>query len=247
MYHITQYKSSPYHPESQGVLERFLQTLKNMINHTALTLKKIGMKASICCCSLLENLFRNLLIFTHLSWYLATVRRLLKEKLLSNGDSSLNLLQYVSHFKDQLSKACESARTNLKSAKKEMKCWYDENAKERKFMPGDRVLALLHIPGKQLLARYYGPYTVDKKVSDVNYIVKTPGRRKQKQLCHVNMLKQYINRDSSSVTPTSVVSSVLQEQSEMNTEDMNLIESDPASSKLQNSDILKDLDQKFHT
>ena len=59
------------------------------------------------------------------------------------------------------------------------------------------------------------------------------------------MIKQYIDRDSSSVTPISVVSSVPQEQSEMNSEDMNLIKSDPASSKLQNSDILKDLDQKL--
>ena len=40
--------------------------------------------------------------------------KLLKEKFLSNDDSSLNLLQYVSDFKDQLSKICESARTNLK-------------------------------------------------------------------------------------------------------------------------------------
>ena len=42
--------------------------------------------------------------------------KLLKEKFLSNDNSSLNLLQYVSDFKDQLSKACKSARTNLKSA-----------------------------------------------------------------------------------------------------------------------------------
>ena len=124
-----------------------------------------------------------------------------------------------------------------------MKRWYDENAKERKFMPGDSVLALLPIPGKPLQARYYGPYTADKKISDVNYIVNTPGRRKQS--CHVNMLKQYIDRDSASVTPISVVSSVPQEQTEMNSEDMNLIKSDPASSKLQNFDILKDLDQKL--
>ena len=59
----------------------------------------------------------------------------------------------------------------------------------RNFEPGDKVLALLSIPGKPLQARYYGPYTVDKKLSDVNYIVNTPGRRKQKQLCHINMLK----------------------------------------------------------
>ena len=149
--------------------------------------------------------------------------KLLKEKFLSKDDSSLNLLQYVLDFKDRLSKACEAARTNLKSAQKKMKRWYDENAKERKFMPGDRVLALLPFPGKPLQARYCGPYTVDKQISDVNYIVNTPGRRKQKQLCHVNMLgtpwtflllffKQYIDRDSSSVTPISVVSSVPQEQ-----------------------------------
>ena len=128
-----------------------------------------------------------------------------------------------------------SARANLKSAQRKMKLWYDENAKERKFMPGDRVPALLPIPGKPLQARYYGPYTVDKQISDVNCIVKTPGRRKQKQLCHVNMLKQYINRDSSSITPISVVNSVPQEQSEMNSEDMNLIKSDAIH---QNSRIL---------
>ena len=45
------------------------------------------------------------------------------------------------------------------------------------------------VPGRPLQARYYGPYTVEKKLSDVNYIVNTPGRRKQKQLCHINMLK----------------------------------------------------------
>ena len=72
-------------------------------------------------------------------------------------------------------------------------------------------------------ARYYGPSTVDKKISDVNFIVHTPGRRKQNQLCHVNMLKQYIDRNSSSVTPISVVSSVTLEQSEMSSENINLV------------------------
>ena len=56
--------------------------------------------------------------------------KLLKEKFLSNDDSSLNLLQYVSDFKDRLSKACEAARTNLKVSRK-VKRWYDENANER--------------------------------------------------------------------------------------------------------------------
>ena len=45
------------------------------------------------------------------------------------------------------------------------------------------------------------------------------------------MLKQYIDRDSSSVTPISVASSVPQEQSKMDSEDIYLIKSGPASSK----------------
>ena len=181
---ITQYKSSPYHPESQGALERFHQTLKNMIRSYCFDTEKDWDEGiHLLLFAVRESVQESLgfspfeLVFGH------TVRgplKLLKEKFLSNDDSSLNLLQYVSDFKDRLSRACEAARTNLKSAQRKMKRWYDENAKERKFMPGDRVLALLPIPGKPLQARYYGPYTVDKQISDVNYIVNTPGRRKQK-------------------------------------------------------------------
>ena len=126
-----------------------------------------------------------------------------------------------------------------------MKSHYDENALDRNFEPGDKVLALLPIPVKPLQARYYGPYTVDKKLSDVNYIVNTPGRRKQKQLCHINKLKKYYDRDSSVISSVNLVNSVPQEQNQMDSEDMNFVKSDLSSSKLQNSDILKDLDQKL--
>ena len=126
-----------------------------------------------------------------------------------------------------------------------MKLRYDENAQDRNFEPGDKILALLPIPGKPLQARYYGPYTVDKKLSDVNYTVNTPGRRKQKQLCHINMLKKYIDRDSSVISSVNLVNNVPLEQNQMDSEDMNFVKSDPASSKLKNSDILKDLDQKL--
>ena len=127
-----------------------------------------------------------------------------------------------------------------------MKLRYDENAQDRNFEPGDKVLALLPIPGKPLQARYYGPYTVDKKLSDVNYIVNTPGRRKQKQLWHISMLKKYIDRDSSVISSVNlVINNVPLEQNQMDSEDMNFVKSDPPSSKLKNSDILKDLDQKL--
>ena len=124
-----------------------------------------------------------------------------------------------------------------------MKSRYNENALDGKFEPGDKVLALLPIPGRPLQSRYYGPYTVDKKLSDVNYIVNTPGRRKQKQLCHINMLKKYIDSDSSVISSVNLVNSVPHEQNQMDSEYMNFVKSDRSSSEYQNTDILKDLDQ----
>ena len=121
----------------------------------------------------------------------------------------------------------------------------DENVQDRIFEPGDKVLALLIISGKPLQARYYDPYTVDKKFSDVNYIVNTPGRHKQKQLCHTSMLKKYIDRDSSVISSVNIINSVPPGQNQMESEDINFVKSDSSSSKLKNCDILKDLEQKL--
>ena len=132
-----------------------------------------------------------------------------------------------------------------------MKRNFDKNTKERSFKSGDKVLALLPNPGRPHQARYFGPYTIEKKASDLNYIITTPDRRKQKQLCHNNMLKKYVDRDSSNVAPVNVISSVPQNQSEMNRkevncEEINFHKTDPTYSKLQNSDILKILTRNYH-
>ena len=57
-----------------------------------------------------------------------------------------------------------------------MKVWYDRKARGRSFNPGDQVLVLLPIIGQPLQARYSGPYVIERKVGDLDYIVKTPDR-----------------------------------------------------------------------
>jgi hypothetical protein len=166
---------------------------------------------------------------------------------LSVDESPLNLLQYVSDFRQKLSTACEIARGNLESVQVKMKDRYDQKTEDRSFEPGDKVLALLPIPGSPLQARYFGPYTVDKKVSDLNYVINTPGRRKQKQMCHVNMLKKYFDRDSSIDKHVFVVNSVPHEPSVSDSKcDSDVCETfDPGPLRLENSDILSNLDQKL--
>ena len=62
------------------------------------------------------------------------------------------------------------AKSNLKSAQNSMKNRNDQNSVSRTFKPGDKVLALPPVPGTPLQARYFGPYIVDKKMSDLNYV-----------------------------------------------------------------------------
>ena len=133
-----------------------------------------------------------------------------------------------------------------------MKQNYDRIPNKEVFKSGDKVLALLPVPGRPLQGRYFGPYTVEKKANDLNYIyfITTPDRRKLKQLCHTNILKEYVDRDRSKVAPVNVISSTPQRQSKMNCEevdceDMNSHKTDPTCSKLQNSDMLKDFDKKL--
>jgi len=54
---------------------------------------------------------------------------------------------------------------------------------------------LLPLPAYPLQAKYCGPYTILEKLGPVDYLIDTPYRRKQKRVCHVNILKLYRRRD----------------------------------------------------
>ena len=133
---IKQYRSSAYHPESQGALERFHQTLKNMIRSYCFDTEKDWDEGiHLLLFAVRESVQESLsfspfeLVFGH------SVRgplKLLKETFLSNDETPLNLLQYVSDFRSRLSRACEVARSNLKTSQGKMKARYDNHVIDTK-------------------------------------------------------------------------------------------------------------------
>ena len=249
---IVQYKSSAYHPQSQGAIKRFHQTLKNMLRCYCLEFEKdwdegIHLLMFAARDSLQEALgfspFE--LVFGH------RVRgplKMFKETWLSDTDDPpISLLEYVSTFRCRLTNACEIAQKNLKDSQKRMKVWYDRKAKQRSFNPGDQVLMLLPIAGHPLQARYHGPYVVERKVNDVDYVVCTPDRRKQQQLCHVNMLKAYHCKQlSNALQPTAimVVASASSGEENEHVEERDTENLD-VSMKLNNSLVLANLSKKL--
>ena len=164
---------------------------------------------------------------------------LVKEKWLGDDQPTESVLNYVVKLKERLRSACELAKKHLQAVQTEMKTWYDRKARSRTFTPGDQVLVLLPLSGQPLQARFSGPYVIESKVGDLDYVVKTPDRRKKRQLCHVNMLKRYYVRSSEINTETVAVSTTV------DSDEIDNVHVPGDNIKLSNSQILAKLDEKL--
>ena len=116
---------------------------------------------------------------------------ILKEKWLDEDPEKISVLKYVATFKDRLFRAGQVDKRNLQESQSKLKVCYYRQTKSRCFEPGDRVLVLFPVVGNLLQAKCSEPYKVVKKISGSNYLVRTSGRHKETQVCHINMLKTY--------------------------------------------------------
>lgn len=187
--------SGAYHPESQGSLERYHQTLKGMLRAYCLETGKDWADAVPWLLFACREVRQESLGFSPADLVFAHTPQgplsVLKDQFL-NELPAKDILSYVLHSRSRLHRACELTHENIERAQDKMKNWYDRKTTDRHFEVGD----LLPIPGSVLQARFTGPYLVVHKVSDRDYVIATPDRRQQKRLCHIYMLKPYFERAS---------------------------------------------------
>ena len=150
-------------------------------------------------------------------------------------------MTYVSIIKDRLQNACELASITLHQSQQQMKKRYDKNTTLRTFEPGGKVLIFLPIPGQSLSARYYGPYEIEWRQNELNYVVKTPHRRKPKQLCHINLIKVYHSRESDKVPINTVGVVIPLTETEHNKDDYDI----GTDLRLRNSELLNSFEVKL--
>ena len=249
---IHQIKSSAYHlPESQGALERFHQTLKTMLRTYCVEQEKEWDEGVHLVLFAAREAVQESLGFSPFELVFGrSVRgplKLLKEQWLQE-ETTTNLLDYVSDLHSKLSTVSKLAQQNLKVAQRRMKHWYNKKSHKRCFQPGDKVLILLPIPGHTLQARYCGPYIIEEKVNEVDYVVKTPEQRKQRRLYHINMLKAYYEKSPCvqdkhvPVTPAVLTTTVRFSQEGEGPSEATLSRSEL---RMRNSDVLANLDKKL--
>lgn len=197
--------SSSYHPESQGALERWHQTLKSMLRKYSLETGKSWDEGVPFMLFAARDAVQESLRFSPAELVFGHTPRSplksLQETLLRYKSGEENSLDFVHKFRERLHHANTIAKKNLLATQNAMKSQYDRSAVPRRFSVGDKVLALLPVPGSALSARFMGPYEVVKCVGPTDYVISTPERRRKMHVCHINMLKPYIARENSNAAP----------------------------------------------
>jgi len=199
---INHIRSSPYRPQTNGACEKFNGTMKTMLRSLTdqfpdswdLALPWIlfayrEVPVETLGCSPFDLLFGR---------SVAGPLSLLKNTWLQDtdlGGAKQNVVEFILNTRDRLRHGIDAATKHADNERSKAKRWYDRRACQREFDPGDKVLVLLPVQGKPLEAKFHGPYLVEQRLGPVDYVISTPDRRKTKRVCHINLLKKYVERD----------------------------------------------------
>ncbi len=189
--------TTPYHPQCNGLVERFNGTLKSMLRKMSAERPKDWDKYLGAVLFAYREVPQESIGFSPFELlYGRTVRgpmTILRELWSKPSEDSevQTTYQYVIDLKQRLEDTCQLAQNNLRDAAKYYKRYFDSKAKDRRFAVGQKVLVLLPTNNNKLLMKWKGPFTVEKVRNEMDCIVNMKGKAK---IFHANMLKVYHER-----------------------------------------------------
>ena len=195
MLNISHLRTSPYHPQTDGQTERFNGTLKSMIRKFTASNQKDWD----------EHLPYLLFAFREVPqestefspFELLYGRRVrgpldaLKEAWVGYEGEKENVSIHVLEMSRCLEEMSELVKENVTQAQKKQRNYYDKKSKPQDLKVGDEVIMLEPARRSKLQLELSGPYRVMIGVSEIDYEVQTPGRRREKKVYHVNLLKKW--------------------------------------------------------
>ena len=193
-------RTAPYHPQTNGTVERFHGTLKAMLRKVVHSQPKAWhryLPALLFACrelpsestgfSPFELLFgrkpRGPIALLADTWIEAD----------PTDSEGKPLYQYLFDLKNTISETCEIALQHSKQAQTKNKTYFDRKAKPRSFEVDDEVLVLLPTASNKLLMTWKGPFVVQECLHP-DYRILMKGKSK---IFHANMLKKYFRREES--------------------------------------------------
>ena len=142
--HVNAIRTSPYHPQTDGVVERFNQTLKGMLRKTACQEGKDWDRYIPYVLFAYREMPQETTGFSPFELlYGREVRGpldVLKESWEPSSGSDMSVVSHVLQMREKLEKMAEVVQDNSQKAQTQQKAWYDRTARHRKLKEGDQVL-----------------------------------------------------------------------------------------------------------
>ncbi|XP_073721145.1 uncharacterized protein [Misgurnus anguillicaudatus] len=198
-------KTTPYHPETDGLVERFNQTLVQMLRkfvnevgndwdqwlpYVLFAYREVPQSST--------GFSPFQLMYGHeVKGPLSLIRELWEGDTMTRDKP--NVIDYVLAMRQKLQRMTELATTHLSEAQKRQKTWYDRKTERRSFEPGQKVLVMLPTCENKLLGKWRGPYDVIKRIGATSYEIAIPGQARSHRVLHVNLLKRWYPQKESAV------------------------------------------------
>ena len=204
---IEQVLASPYHPESNGALERWHSTLKAMMRKSGKGRTEWDQLLPMLLFAYREAVHEATGFSPFHLLFGREVRGpldIVKEQWEGKEVLPVSIVEYLSNLYDHMETIAEIAGSEDEKAKKKYKQWYDRSTTEHSFEVGEHVLVLMPDGTSKLEAAYMGPYVILEQVSPVTYRVdlKSHGGR----VVHTNLLKKW-----TTPTATAMAVAIIQE------------------------------------
>ena len=192
---ISKIQTTPYHPQSNGALEKWHACLKRMIKSSNVTIKEWdkSLKYLLFAYRCTPHCTTGYPPFTLL--YGRDVRgplEILHESWLNSSEyENCNVFEWLTEVKARLKELSILVAEKEGVAKSSMKDHYDKSASNKIFVPGEMVLVWKPGIHAKMGASWEGPYLIKEKVSPVTYSVMLPGNASRSKVLHANLLKKW--------------------------------------------------------
>ena len=208
---------TPYHPQANGLCEKFNGTLKHALRKLAVEKPKDWDRYIPALLFAYREVPQSSTGFSPFELlYGRTVRgpMMILKALWTDEETDEEVkttYEYVTDLRNRLETVGRLARENLTIAQSRQAEYYDKKTKPRQFEVNDKVLLLLPEAHNKLQMRWKGPYIVTEKLSGLNYRIQTG---KKEKIFHINLLKKYVDRDDQPTQADFVVVTVVTEEEE---------------------------------